>query len=124
MTLIIANVILDFAIIRWRRLSSFIMPLDLLFQLLISFVPSAHVLYSNLWVGLISILAHVFYYTMEPGQIVFSVCIYLAWSIVPAVLIYKAEFTFYAIFVKFCMAIGMFLIICLIAMSLVYIFQL
>ena len=125
MTLIIIAAILDFAIIKWRRLSSLIMPIELLFQLFISFVPSVHsTTFDDLFVLLINIMAFIIYYTIEPWQIVFSVINYFVWSFVPVVLIFKGELTFLVVLNKFCVAIGMFITTCLIAMSLVYIFQL
>ena len=77
-----------------------------------------------MYVYMMNVLAFMFYYTIEPYQIYYAVLNYLVWVFVPLVIIYKAELTFYAIVIKLSIAVGFFLIICLICMSLLYVFKL
>ena len=70
------------------------------------------------------LVTFIFYYTIEPFQIVFTVVGFLAWSFGPLVIIYKGELTFITILTTFCITVIIFLVISLLAMSIQYVIEL
>ena len=71
-----------------------------------------------------SLMAFIFFYTIEAGQIIFTVVNFIIWSYVPVVLIYSEELTGLTIVMTLCIAVGLFLIICLLAVSILYVIEL
>ena len=123
-SLIVISFLMLLGSFKWHKLADYMIYEEMLYQLVIAFIPNTENNFFDLYVATVCFLLFWYYYTGDGKQIIYIILVQICWTFIPQYLIFKESFTFFVILRKLLIALGQFFILSIFAMIFEYVLNL